>query len=147
MILFQGEYYDLRTHEDREYLKSGVYKYIKFSTDYDINICNVINKDIYKGDERLLINNKYNLPIVKVNKDMALSKVLAAAGYEVETTIRSNTIYVHNDKGLRYRFSDHKARRNYCDRYVNYTSKLIPATDLIKQGFSKVNPTEEYFLM
>lgn len=156
MILFKGVVYNLKYKDDQQVLSQKVFEDMRNNSkinDY-FNKFNKINNQIIKGlDTELssneLYRNEYGLNFKFVQKESILENVLRNLGYEYDKSWSSRSIYAINDKGERIRISNHKSiKRRYGnkERDLIFGNGIINGVELIKNGFSKINPEEEYYL-
>lgn len=156
MIYFEGTIYNLKYKEDRQALSDKVYKSMKKKNIEDFNHnFNKLKTVIISGDESKLSQKKklykkeYGLEFMYVKEENVLENALISEGYDCDKSWSSKSIYVTNDSNERVRISNHsRAKRKYGfeEKCLTFGTGIIKGIDLIKNGFSNLNPDKRYFL-
>lgn len=159
-ILFEDVVYDLESRGFRKLLHQAVEEYVEGRefTDEMLDELELIHELISAKDYKGLIDGYFEhtgISFYKVDDNYILERALKSAGYEVQTSKVSRSIYAINDEGTEVRISDHKRPAIVVDgAYVgehHYEKEIIVKGNTIylrqlkAAGFSKLNRPEYIF--
>lgn len=159
-ILFENVIYDLENSGFRKLLHQAIEEYVEGRefTDEMIEELELIHELISAKDYSGLIDGYFEhtgISFYEVDDNYILERALKNAGYEVQTSRVSRSIYAINDEGIEVRISDHKRSAIVVDgAYVgehHYEKEIIVKGDTIylrqlkEADFSNLNRSEYIF--
>lgn len=158
MIKFNNEVYDLSMRQVRGLLHSDLdtaFWNLEDITEEMEEELEQAHQLISDQDEDALANFMigFELSFEKVSENVLLAEALKIAGYKVEKSKASRSLYVTNDKGLEVRIADHK-RPAVVEGHVGteweYENEIIVENNTIsKQALESANiklSEKEYIL-
>lgn len=158
-IKFENEVYDLESRHERYLLHQATYEYteeLEWTDELEEEL-EEINKLISNQDYANLINRYFfesDIIFLEIEEDGLLEEALVSAGYKVESSNVSRSLYVINDDGEEVRISDHKrpaVEQNGIYTEHEYDKELIVKDNIVfgrqlrRNGFSKLDK-DEYLL-
>lgn len=159
-ILFEDVVYDLENRGLRKLLHQAIEEYVEGRefTDEMIEELELIHELISAKDFNGLIDGYFEhtgIVFMEVDDNYILERALINAGYKVETSKVSRSIYAINDEGSEVRISDHKrpaivnngmyiGEHEY-EKEIIVKGNTIYLRQLKAAGFSKLNRPEYIF--
>lgn len=159
-ILFEDVIYDLENRGFRKLLHQAIEEYVEDRefTNEIIEELELIHELISAKDFNGLIDGYFEhtgIVFMEVDDNYILERALINAGYKVETSKVSRSIYAINDEGSEVRISDHKrpaivnngmyiGEHEY-EKEIIVKGNTIYLRQLKAAGFSKLNRPEYIF--
>ena len=159
-ILFEDVVYDLENRGLRKLLHQAIEDYVEGSefTDEMIEELELIHNLISTKDYNGLIDGYFEhtgIVFLEVDDNYILERALINAGYKVETSKVSRSIYAINDEGIEVRISDHKrpaivingayVGEHHYEKEIITKDNIVYLRQLKEAGFSKLNRPEYIF--
>ena len=155
-IRFENEVYDLELAGHRKHLHQAVEEFVEDEdwTDELMEELDEIHELISNQDLHGLVNGyfKYSdIIFMAVEENEMLKDALESAGYKVESSRVSRSLYAINDNGEEVRISNHKrpaVEQNGIWSEVKYEKEIIVEDNIVslnalkENGFSKMDKTE-----
>lgn len=162
MIEFNGNIYDLENSAERKFLHEDLDT--EFQTVYEEpteeaeeelqEAHSLISAKDAKGLSDMLVGFDISFSLIK--PENMIAEALNSAGYHVEESNVSRSIYAINDNGEEVRISDHKRPAYQADGAVGYidheynnelivSDNKVTKSQLIQAGFGRLG-TEEFYL-
>lgn len=160
MIKLNNWIYDLEQVYDRKLLKGDIND-LAYESEIDheviIEIVDVAEEAIDKQDERALLDSdlwELNITIEQIDIDELVTTALRSAGYKVEESNVSNSLYAINDNGEELRISDHErpavVEGNVAvgehEQGLVFKSIEVPTNTLIRAGFANLEKNKTLYL-
>lgn len=159
-VLFEDVVYDLENRGLRKLLHQAIEDYVEGRefTDEMLDELEVIHGLISAKDYKGLIDGYFEhtgIVFLEVDDNYILERALRNAGYEVQTSKVSRSIYAINDEGIEVRISDHKrpaivvngayVGEHHYEKEIIVKGNTIYSKQLKEAGFSKLNRPEYIF--
>jgi len=159
-ILFENVIYDLENSGFRKLLHQAIEEYVEGRefTDEMLDELELIHELISAKDYSGLIDGYFEhtgINFYEVDDSYILERALKNAGYKVETSKVSRSIYAINDDGIEVRISDHKrpaivvngayVGEHHHEKEIIIKGDTIYLRQLKEVGFSKLNRSEYIF--
>ena len=159
-ILFENVIYDLENNGFRKLLHQAIEEYVEGRefTDEMLDELELIHELISAKDYSGLIDGYFEhtgISFYEVDDNYILERALKNAGYEVQTSRVSRSIYAINDEGIEVRISDHKrpaivvngayVGEHHHEKEIIVKGDTIYLRQLKEAGFSKLNRNEYIF--
>ena len=159
-VLFENEVYDLENRGLRKLLHQAVEEYVEGRefTDEMLDELELIHELISAKDYHGLIDGYFEhtgIVFMEVDDNYILERALINAGYKVETSKVSRSIYAINDEGIEVRISDHKrpaivingayVGEHHYEKEIITKDNIVYLRQLKEAGFSKLNRPEYIF--
>ena len=159
-ILFDDVVYDLENRGLRKLLHRAIEEYVEGRefTDEMLDELELIHELISAKDYSGLIDGYFEhtgISFYEVDDSYILERALRNAGYKVETSKVSRSIYAINDDGIEVRISDHKrpaivvngayVGEHHHEKEIIVKGDTIYLRQLKEAGFSKLNRNEYIF--
>lgn len=155
-IRFENEVYNLELNGHRRLLHEAIEEYVNGLeiTDEILEELELAHELISNKDVKGLIDGFFvysELVFLEVEENELLEEALKEAGYEVQTSRVSRSIYAINDEGIEVRISDHKrpaVEQNgiYMDheyeKEIIVNNNIVYLNQLKANGFSKLDKVE-----
>lgn len=155
-IRFENEVYDLELAGHRKHLHQAVEEFVEDEewTDELMVELDEIHELISNQDFDGLVNGyfKYSdIIFMAVEENEMLKDALESAGYKVESSNVSRSLYAVNDDGVEVRISNHKrpaVEQNGIWSEVEHEKEIIVENNIVSlntlknNGFSKMDKTE-----
>lgn len=159
-VLFENEVYDLENRGLRKLLHQAIEDYVEGRefTDEMLDELEVIHGLISAKDYKGLIDGYFEhteIAFLEVDDNYILERALRNAGYKVQTSRVSRSIYAINDEGIEVRISDHKRPaiiengmyigEHHYEKEIITKDNIVYLRQLKEAGFSKLNRSEYIF--
>ena len=155
-IRFENEVYDLELAGHRKHLHQAVEEFVEDTewTEELLEEMDTIHELISSKDHEGLIDGYFeysDIVFLEVEENEMLKDALESAGYQVNSSNISRSLYALNDDGVEVRISDHKRpaiEQNGIWSEVEYEKEIIVEDNIVKlnvlkrNGFSKLEKTE-----
>ena len=155
-IRFENEVYNLELSGHRRLLHEAIEDYVDEleMTDEVLEELELAHRLISNKDVKGLIDGFFvesELVFLEVKENELLEEALRAAGYEVQTSRVSRSIYAINDEGIEVRISDHKRPAveqngiwmdHECEKEIIVNNNIVYLKQLKENGFSKLDKVE-----
>lgn len=156
-IRFENEVYNLELNGHRRLLHEAIEKYIseKEYTDELMEEMEQLHGLISSKDVNGLVGGYFEyseISFLKVEENELLENALRSAGYEVQTSKISKSIYAVNDEGIEVRISDHErpaivvngayVGEHHYEKEIIVNDNIVHLNQLKRNGFSKLNKPE-----
>lgn len=162
-IRFENEVYNLELAGHRKSLHQAIEEYVNGLeiTDEVLEELELAHNLISNKDVKGLVDEYFaysNLVFLEVEENELLEEALKNAGYEVDSSRVSKSIYAVNDEGIEVRISDHKRPaiiengmyigEHHYEKEIITTDNIVYLRQLKEAGFSKLNKLNksEYIL-
>lgn len=159
-ILFEDVVYDLENRGLRKLLHQAVEEHVEGRefTDEMLDELELIHELISAKDYNGLIDGYFEhtgIIFLEVDDNDILERALLNAGYEVQTSRVSRSIYAINDEGIEVRISDHKrpaivangayVGEHHYEKEIIVNDNIVYLKPLKEAGFSKLDRPEYIF--
>ena len=155
-IRFENEVYDLELAGHRKHLHQAVEEFVEDEERTDELMVEIdeIHELISNQDLHGLVNGyfKYSdIIFMAVEENEMLKDALESAGYKVESSNVSRSLYAVNDDGVEVRISNHKRpaveqngiwMEHEYEKEIIVENNIVSLNTLKNNGFSKMDKTE-----
>src|SRR5690625_468110 len=155
-IRFENEVYNLELIGHRRILHEATEDYVDelAMTDEVLEELELAHRLISNKDMKGLVDGCFaysELVFLEVEENEILEEALRNAGYEVQTSRVSRSIYAINDEGIEVRISDHKRPAveqngiwmdHEYEKEIIVNNNIVYLNQLKENGFSKLDKVE-----
>jgi len=153
-VRFENEIYNLEYSSDRRILHEVIEEYVGELEDEVLEELELAHELISNKDVKGLIDGFFvysELVFLEVEENEMLKDALESAGYKVESSNVSRSLYAINDNGEEVRISNHKrpaVEQNGIYEKVEYEKEIITKNNIVylrqlkEGGFSKLDKSE-----
>mgnify|MGYP001409750122 FL=1 len=155
-IRFENEVYNLELSGHRRLLHEAIEDYVDEleMTDEVLEELELAHRLISNKDVKGLVDGCFvysELVFLEVEENEILEEALRNAGYEVQTSRVSRSIYAINDEGIEVRISDHKRPAveqngiwmdHEYEKEIIVNNNIVYLNQLKENGFSKLDKVE-----
>lgn len=157
MIRINNLILDLNISGHRKLLHEAVEEHANLEREDAFDILDEIHEAISNQDEEKVMDTEYyelDLDMDVVEEDDILEQALKNAGYKVEKSNISSSIYAINDEGKEVRISDHERPAIVQGNVAVYEHEKgfivkgieVSSNALIRLGFSKLEKNKTFYL-